>query len=215
MRQFSGLTLYDFQGAPSPRRVRVFLTEKGIVVPTVQVALHQGEQLEASFRAVNPRCEVPALRLEDKTVITEAVAICRYFEELQPDPPLFGKTAVEKALVCMWNRRVEWLGFIPIAETLRNAHPAFKDRALTGPVNFAQIPELAERGRARIPLFFEELDRQLSKHRFLAGERFSIADISALVCVDFAKRVELGPDESQPHLQRWIDEVSARPSAMA
>jgi glutathione S-transferase len=209
------MKFYDCTTAPSPRRVRIFLAEKGITVPTVQVDLRNNEQLTPEFRAINWDATVPVLALDDGTRIADAVAICLYFEELHPEPPLMGVDARDKAIVTQWQRIVERDGFYAVMEAFRNATPGLKNRALPGPHGYAQIPALAERGRERISHFYELLDRQLADHPFVAGERFSIADISALVAVDFARWVKLPVPHEYGHLRRWHETVSARPSADA
>lgn len=209
------MKLYDCRTAPSPRRVRIFIAEKGLDIPRVEVDLRGGEHLSAAFRALNPECTVPVLELDDGTCIAEAAAICRYLEEIAPEPPLLGTDPVDRALVDMWNRRMEWNGSMAVAEVLRNSAPGMKDRAITGPENVAQIPELAERGRARVRRFMADLDGALAERPFVSGDRFTIADITALCTVDFANRVKIGPEAGQRHLARWHEQVSARPSAAA
>ncbi len=209
------MRLYDFKLAPSPRRVRVFAAEKGIALETVSVDLRGGGQFEDGFRAVNARCAVPVLELDDGTRINESVAICRYLEETHPEPPLMGTDPRDKAIVEMWQRQVEIEGFTAVAEALRNSVERLKDRALIGPVPHAQIPELAARGRARIGHFFEMLDGRLSECDFVAGDRFTIADITAMVTIDFASRVEVTPPGTLTALKAWYERVSARPSAAA
>lgn len=209
------ITLYDFTPAPSPRRARILLAEKGIEVENVQVDMTKGEQLSEAYRAINPACTVPALKLEDGTVLTENIGIAAWAEAYKPDPPLLGTTPTEKGLVMTWNARCEFQGLMAVAEILRNSSPGMKDRALTGPVNFPQIPELAERGRKRLPLFFDALDEQLEGREFVAIDSFSLADITALVIVDFAQWVKIQPTEQHTNLNRWREAVSARPSAKA
>ena len=209
------MKFYDCKTAPSPRRVRMFLAEKGIDVETVQVDLASGEQLGEAFRRINPDCVVPALELDDGSCISEVLAICQYFEELQPDPPLMGRGVEERARVAMWNVKVEQQGLLPMADAFRNAAKGLRGRAVTGPQPYEQIPELAERGRQRVVQFFNRLDAQLADHPFVAGDAFSIADISALVLVDFARWVKLDIPEDATNLARWYGEVSARPSAGA
>jgi glutathione S-transferase len=210
------MKLYDFTLAPNPRRVRVFLAEKGIVVPLVQVNLRERQQFTPEFVKANPNCTVPLLELDDGTQIAESVAICRYFEELQPQPPLMGIDPTDKALVEMWNRRVEIEGFLPSADALRNTSSAFEGRALPGmPDGVPQIPALAERGRATAGRLFDKLNRQLSDRDFVTGSRFTIADITALVTIDFAARAKISALEGRDNLQRWHTRVSARPSAAA
>ena len=209
------MKFYDCVTAPSPRRVRIFLAEKGIELDTVQVDLGSGEQLGDAFRKVNPDCVVPALELDDGTCLSEVIAICQYLEELYPEPGLLGATSLERAQVSMWNAKVEQLGLMSMMDAFRNSAKGLVGRALPGPESYAQIPELAERGRRRVLQFFRRLDEQLADNEFVAGERFSVADISALVLVDFAAWVKLPVPEDAQHLSRWYAEVSTRPSAAA
>lgn len=209
------MKLYDYPAAPSPRRVRIFLAEKGIEVPTEEVDLRAGKQLTEEFRRLNPQCVVPYLVLDDGTGICESLAICRYFEALHPEPALFGATPLEQAMVEMWSRRAELEGYLAVGEAFRNATPGFKGRALPGPDGYEQIPALVERGRARTLRFFDLLDERLADSAFLAGERFSVADITALVTVDFARWIKLELPETHANARRWYDAVTARPSAAA
>ncbi|HVM79947.1 MAG TPA: glutathione S-transferase [Stellaceae bacterium] len=206
------MKLYDYAAAPSPRRVTIFLREKGITVPTAQVDLRAGEQFSPAFRAVNPDCTVPVLELDDGTRITDAIAICRYFEEMQPEPRLMGGSPREKAVIEMHQRQMERDGFYAVMEAFRNATPAFKIRAIPGADDYAQIPELAERGRARVARFMERLDAQLAKSRFVAGETFTIADITAFLTIDFARWVKIAVPETCAALRRWQEAVGQRPS---
>jgi len=208
------MKLYDFSLAPNPRRVRMFLAEKGITVPSVQINTRQREQFSESFRKLNPSCQVPVLELDDGTGIAESVAICRYFEDLQPEPRLMGRDPTDKAIVEMWNRRAEIDGFAAVGEAVRNALPMFADRGLAGVEGgVPQIPALVERGKQTLQRFFQRLDTRLAESRFLAGENFTIADITAFVAIDFAKRVEVEPSAGLTHLGRWLAEIAARPSA--
>lgn len=209
------MKFYDCQTAPSPRRVRIFLQEKGLEIETEQVDLSSGEQFGEDFRRVNPDCVVPALELDDGSCISEVVAICQYLEELHPEPALLGISPEERARVSMWNAKVEQQGLYAIMDAFRNSAKGLAGRALTGPESYAQIPELAERGRQRLGHFFDRLDERLSENTFLAGENFSIADISALVVVDFAAWIKVVVPEEASHLARWHAAVSARPSAAA
>jgi glutathione S-transferase len=201
--------------APSPRRVRIFLAEKGLTVPTVQVDLRNGEQFTPAFRALNPDCMVPVLELDSGAAITDIIAICRYFEELHPDPPLMGRTADERAIIESWLRRIEWDGIYVAQEAFRNSPPGLKGRALPGPISLEQIPALAERGRLRLQHFFSWLDARLSDNNFVCGPDFTIADISGMVAVDFSAWAKLKPPEHLDNLQRWYKDVSTRPSAKA
>ncbi len=206
------ITLYDCSTAPSPRRARILLAEKGVTHETVQIDLRSMQQLGDAFRAVNPHCTVPALRLEDGLVLTDNAGIAAYLEARFPEPPLLGRTPAEKADIASWNWRVEFEGLLPIAEALRNSAPAMKNRALPGPVDHAQIPELAQRGLTRLRLFFDTLNARLADRQTLAGSGFSIADISAVVAVDFARVVRVKPGDEHPHLQRWRAAMAQRPS---
>jgi glutathione S-transferase len=209
------MKFYDCTTAPSPRRVRIFLAEKGISIPTAQVDLRNGEQFSDAFRAINPDCTVPALQLDDGTVIGDAIAICQYLEELHPEPPLIGSTPQERAVVAALNRGIERDGFFAAMDVLRNTTAGLKGRALPGPHDYEQIPDLAERGRKRLEHFLRDLDRRLSGRAFVAGDRYTMADISALIVMDFASRLKLAVPEEYTNLRRWYAAVSARPSAKA
>lgn len=206
------ITLYDCATAPSPRRARILLAEKGVAHETVQIDLRQNEQLSDAFRAVNPQCTVPALQTEEGLVLTDNAAIAAYVEARYPEPPLMGRTPSEKAEIASWNWRVEFEGLMAIAEALRNSAPAMANRALPGPVNYAQIPELAQRGLARIQQFMDMLDQHLAGRDFIAAGQFSIADITAVVAVDFARVVRIKPGEQHAQLRRWREAMGARPA---
>ena len=209
------MKFYDCSPAPSPRRVRIFIAEKGLDIPTVQVDLRKGEHLTESFRALNPWCTVPVLELDDGTTISEAVAVCRYLEDTHPEPPLMGVDARDRAMVAMWEHRFEIDGFLAVAEAFRNQARGLAGRALTGPENVAQIPELVKRGRGRVERFFAALDAQLAHHPFVAGERYTIADITAQVAVDFAGWIKMSLPPECSHATEWYQRVSERPSAAA
>ena len=209
------MKFYDCTTAPSPRRVRIFLAEKGISVPTVQVDLRNNEQLTPAFRKINPDATVPSLELDDGTHINDAVGICVYFEAIHPQPALMGETAEEKALVASWQREAERNGFYAVMEVFRNSSPGLKGRALPGPHDYEQIPALAERGRLRVQHFQEQMDARLGQSEFIAGPHYSIADITALITIDFAVRAKMPIPENYEHLRRWYAQVSARPSAKA
>lgn len=208
--------LYESKGSPNSRRVRMFIAEKGISIPVQPVDLGAKEQFSDAYRAINPRSQVPSLALADGPVIAEVPAIWRYLEETYPDTPLLGTTPQSKALVAMWERRAELDGFAPVMEGVRNAVAGLKDRALSGPHDYKQIPELVERSKQRVANFFDDFNERLATGRYVAGDDFSVADITALVTVDFATNALKMPiPEGHIALRRWYDEVSARPSAKA
>ena len=206
------ITLYDCATAPSPRRARILLAEKGIAHETVEVDLRSGEQFGDAYRKVNPQCTVPALRTDDGLLLTDNAAIAAWAEARFPQPPLLGSTPREKAEIASWNWRVEFEGLLSIAEAMRNSAPALAGRALPGPVDYAQIPELARRGLARVQHFFADLDERLAGRDFVAADRFSVADITAVVAVDFARVVKVRPGAEHPQLQRWRAAMGQRPS---
>lgn len=203
------MKLYDGGRAPNPRRVRVFLAEKGITIPLEQVDLGALAHKSPAFAAINPLQRVPALELDDGTVLTESIAICRYLEALHPEPPLFGVGAKDAAVVEMWQRRVELHLFFPIAHVFRNSHPAMKEMEVT------QVPAWAEANKPRVMEFLTLLDAQLKDHRYIAGDRYTVADITGLCAVDFMKVAKLAAPETLGNLKRWHAEVAARPSAKA
>jgi glutathione S-transferase len=209
------MKLYDFALAPNPRRVRIYLAEKRIDVPMVQVNLREQEQLQPGYLAINQFATVPVLELDDGRRIGETIAICRYFEENHPAPPLFGRDAYEKASVEEWQRHIELDGFLAVGEAFRNGMPGWKGRALTGQHGYEQIPQLVERGTQRAMRFFALLDQRLADREYMAGPHFSVADITALVAHDFGVRAKVLNTEAMPNLRRWYAAVSARPSAKA
>ena len=203
------MKLYDGGRAPNPRRTRIFLAEKEIELPIEQVDLGAMQHKSAAYAAVNPLMRVPALVLDDGTVITESIAICRYFEALHPDPPLFGRGALEAARVEMWNRRLELHFLLSVAHVFRNSHPAMKE------MEVPQVPAWAEANKPRILEFVHILDRELKDRQFVAGDRFTVADITGLVSVDFMKPAKLPVPDELKHLKRWHADIAARPSASA
>ena len=206
------ITLYDFPRAPSPRRARIVLAEKSIAHETVIIDMMTAEQMSDAYRAINPHCTVPALRLEDGTVLTDNAGIAAWAEAIVPDPPLLGTSALEKAEIASWNSRIESDGLMSIAEALRNSNPAMKDRALPGPNNYPQIPALAERGLARLATFLEMMNARLAVREFVASDRFSLADITAVVAIDFARAVRVTLSEDHIHLRAWRARMAGRPS---
>jgi glutathione S-transferase len=207
---------YDYLNAPSPRKVRLFIAEKGLDIPTQQVNLRSREQFRPDFLAKNPSGGVPLLELDDGTCLSESLAICHYLEQRFPQPNLMGLDAREQALVLMWNDIQTYEGYLGIQEVLRNGHEAFKDRALGGPVPYAQIPQLAERGRKRAEVYFDRLEARLEASPFIATARFTYADIVGYVYLGFAVR-SLGHDPvaTRPALKRWSETVAARPAIKA
>ncbi|MFU8816087.1 MAG: glutathione S-transferase family protein [Pseudomonadales bacterium] len=206
------MKLYDVTMAPNPRRVRIFLAEKGIAVPTVQVDMASGEHKTPAFLARNPSGKVPVLELDDGTCIGESVAICRYFEAANPQPPLFGTTPAEIGRIDMVNRQLEFELLGPVGQAWVNGPVVAKMAA----GRFEQIPAAKALGEKAARAFYRRLDRQLAQRTFMAGEAFSVADITALCTIDFAsKLVDLKPDPELAHLWRWHAAVSARPSAEA
>ena len=210
------MKLYIWSIAPNPRRVRIYLIEKGIEIPQEEVGVPGKPILDPAFLERAPHRRVPLLELDDGTTISEAMAICRYFEALNPDPPLMGADPLEMARVEMWERMSEFEGLLAVAESFRNAKRSFAGRALPGiPGEMAQIPALVERGRQRAALYFDKLDARLADARYLAGGRFTVADITAFCTVDFARFIEMGVSDDRPHLARWHAEVAARESIRA
>ena len=201
------MRLYDGGRAPNPRRVQIFLKEKGIEVERIQIDLNKHEQRHPDFASINPMMTVPVLVLDDGTAIAETIAICRYFEETHPEPPLMGMNAVEKAIIEMWQRRVELQFFLPVAMAFRHLHPG--GAILEG----EQVGRWGEINQGRARRFMEFLDRELATRPFIAGSHFTIADITALVAYQFLKPGRIAYPEDLPNLQRWYSEVSARPSA--
>jgi glutathione S-transferase len=206
------ITFYDCATAPSPRRTRILLAEKGVAHQTVMVDLAHGEQFGAAFRALNPRCTVPVLRLDDGALLCDNAAIAAYLEAAYPEPALMGRTPLEKAEIASWNWRIEFEGLMAIAEYLRNSSPAMAHRALPGPVDYEQIPELAQRGQARLRQFVDELETRLAGREFVATDAFSLADVVAVVTIDFARAAKVKPGEQHPNLLRWRAAMGRRAS---
>lgn len=210
------MRLYSWDVAPNPRRVRIYLAEKGIDVPTEDVGEPGKPVLRADFLANHGHRRVPLLELDDGTCIGEAMAICRYFEVLHPDPPLMGRDAKDAALVEMWERLAEWEGLHAVSEAFRNSRRSFADRGLAGyDAPMPQIPALVERGTVRMKLFYDKFDAQLADREFVVGDRYSVADITTLCTVDFAEFCGLDIPDGCANLKRWHEAVAARPSASA
>lgn len=210
------MRLYDAPWAPSPRRVRIFLAEKGIEIERVMLDLRQDEHFSDAYLAINPRGTVPALQLDDGEVITESAAICRYLEALYPNPALFGESPIEAARIDSWTRRIENEGYTAAVYAFRNSKPQMEGRGAAGkwpPIPI--IPELATRGAIMWDDFTQALDAHLVEHQWIAGDRFSFADITALVTMDFARSAKLTSSKPGIAVARWYDAASKRPSAAA
>jgi glutathione S-transferase len=203
------MKLYDAGRAPNPRRVRIFLAEKGLEVPIVPVDIGKLEHKSPAFTALNPVQRTPVLELDDGTVIAESIAICRYFEALHPEPPLFGESALERAIIEMWERRMDLGLLAAVAAVFRHLHPAMAE------MEVPQIPAWGEASKPKVLEFLALMDRHLAGAEFLCGERFTVADITGLVAVDFMKPAKIAVPEELRHLRRWHQQVSARPSAGA
>ena len=203
------MKLYDRGPAPNPRRVRVFLAEKRVEVPMVPVDLGALEHKSADFARINPLQRIPVLVLDDGTAIAESIAICRYFEELHPEPALFGRGAREVAQIEMWNRRLELNLLYPVMHVFRHTHPAMKE------MEVPQVPAWAEANKPRIAEFLGIFDREIKDRPFVAGDRYTVADITGLAAVDFMARARLAVPKECANVQRWHAQVSARPSANA
>lgn len=202
------MKIYDTKTAPTPRRVRIFLAEKKIEMEYEQVDLQKGENLSQLMRAKNPIGKVPILELDDGTCISESDAICAYFEALQPVPYLFGETALEKGQIMMWQRQVEFCLFMQVGMCFQHSTGYFKDR-------MTPVPEFGKEAGINAVKFLRVLEQRLSASQYIAGEKFSIADITTLCAIDFARVVHIKLCDKHPHLQRWYQEVNARPSSQA
>ncbi len=203
------MRLYSASRAPNPRRVLIYLAEKGLSLPIEEVDLGALEQRSAEFTALNPFQRTPVLVLDDGTVICESIAICRYFEELHPEPPLFGVGAVGRAMVEMWQRRLELGLLLHVANAFRHAHPYMAE------MEVPQIAELARVSPAKALDAMAIIDRELRDREFIAGERFSVADITGLVALDFTRPARIEIPEEFGNLRRWREALAARPSAKA
>lgn len=206
------IILYDCATAPSPRRARIFLAEKGVLHETVQVDLRGGEHMGEAYRKINPQCTVPVLCTEEGLLLTDNAAIAAYLEAAYPEPPLMGRTPEDKAEIASWQWRVEFEGMMAVADAFRNSSPAMVNRALPGPADYPQIPELGQRSLARVQQFFVILNEQLARRDFIAAGQFSVADITAVVALDFARIIRLKPGEDLPHLLRWRAAMGERPT---
>lgn len=206
------ITFYDNKMAPSPRRTRIILAEKNVPHDTVEIDMMTGEQLSAEYRKINPNCTIPALKLEDGNILTDNAGIAIYLEETYPEPPLLGKTALEKADVASWQAKVEFGLGMPVANALRNANPMMKNRALPGPHDYEQIPELAKRGQQQIDHFLDMFETHLKNREFIVGKSLTVADITACCFLDFARVVGKKITEDTPNIRAWKDGLKQRPS---
>jgi glutathione S-transferase len=209
------MKIFDWSIAPNPRRLRIYLAEKGLKIPTEDVG-GGGEdlKLKPSFIAKYPHAMVPMLELDDGTCVGEVMSIVHYIDTLHPDPPVLGVDAKDRAIVDMWERRANEEGMLAASESFRNSHPMFADRGLPGSAEpIRQLPELIERAKARLTRFFRKFDAQLANNEFVAGKRWSIADATTLCAVDFAKWTDCKIPSDCKHMQRWYEAVNARPSA--
>ena len=210
------MKLYSFPMAPSARRARMFLAEKGLTAEIVDIDLRSGRHLEPAYLAINPQGLVPVLELDDGTRITENIAIAVYLDALKPTPALFGGNALERARVFQWNARIEFEGLLPLADCLRNAHPAFKGRAIPGAVGYEQIPQLAQRGEDRVKRFLQTLNERFAgSQEFIASSACSFADLTAVIFVDMLKMARLELPAGLDPLRNWHDRMRARPSYTA
>jgi len=204
------MKLYTYDPAPNPRRLALFMQYKGIEIETHQIDMMAAEQLGDDYRKINPDCTVPALVLDDGTVLTEVIGICAYLEELHPEKPLLGTTALEKALVISWDHKLFLGVMMSIASMLRNRGDGFRDRALPGALDVPQIPELVERGALQLQDVIPKLDAQLANNAWIAGDNFSFADIDLLVAVDFMAWVKQSVPDECTHLKAWYEKASAQ-----
>ena len=207
------MRFYDFKGAPSPTKVRIVIAEKGLEIPSESVNLRELEQQKDAYRSKHPGATVPMLELDDGTRLTESLAIADYLDHSFPEPNLMGAGPTERALVLMWHDITTLEGYLAVQELLRNSSELFKGRGLPGIEPYEQIPALAERGRKRIAVFMRKIDQRLGESAYLAGERYTYADIAAFVTVGFAKRA-LGQDPAADHeyVARWLADIDSRPA---
>ena len=207
------MKFYDCAFAPSPRRVRMFLAEKGVTPEVVEIDIRSGAQFEPSFRAVNPFCTVPVLELDDGTRLLTTDGCRTWLEEAYPEPPLLGRNSVEKGQVADALHLIMFHGMQAVSDALRNSMPQMADRGVVGPDNYAQIPDLAKRGKARAAKFMGTLEAMIGAKPFVCGDAFTAADIDAFICVAFAKWAEVEPGAEHPNVRRWYEAVGKRKSA--
>ncbi len=207
------MKFYDCSTAPSPRRARIFIAEKGLEIETIDISIRDGAHMTEEFQAINPHCTLPVLELDDGTHLVTSTGIWHYLEAVHPEPPLMGATAAEKGVIADLQWHIEFDGFMAMAEALRNTVPAMKGRALTGPVDYEQISELGERGKLRSQRFLDGIDGMIGDKPFATGDHYSVADIDLMIMVDFAGWLKLKLPEDAANAQRWYQSVSSRPSA--
>jgi glutathione S-transferase len=205
------MILYDYPRAPNPMRVNLFLNEKKIILDKKIVDLSKHENLKPKFLKLNPWGTLPFLIVKGQ-VISESIAICKYFEQLFPSPNLFGKSPLEQAKIEMYRRKIEFDGMLATGESFRNSAKAFKTRAFAGPIKIPQIPALVERGKNRTNLFFDFLDKTLKKRKYVSGNKFSIADIDAYVTLTFAKWIKIDGTDKRKNIKKWKDSLEKRKS---
>ena len=207
------MKLYDFGPAANAQRVRVYLAEKGIEVPTVQLDVRDGAQYEEPYNSMNPFHCVPFLELDDGTVVAESMSICRYLEELYPEPRLYGRTATERAVIDMWSRRFELDGFMPMLHAVRNKVPMFAGRVVPGTrTDLPQLPEMVQRGGEMMNIFLGRIEPHMAKNAFVAGDAFTVADIVGFFAVRMTGMAGIDLEADYPGVARWFGEVSSRPA---
>ncbi len=207
------IKFYDYAPAPSPRKARMVLAEKDIPHENIQVDMMKAEQLSSEFRSINPNCTIPALVLEDGTALFDNLGIAAWAEEYKPDPSLVGQTPAEKGLVMSWVAKCDMHGGISFMEAYRNSHPKMAGRAIPGKENYEQIPELAERGFARLAVFLDDLNAHLEGRDWIALDQFSLADIWAFSILGVTPWIKAAPGEQHPNILRWQAAINERPSA--
>ena len=207
------MKLYDFEPAPNAQRVRVFLAEKGLEIPTEQLNVREDAQFKEPFTTMNPFHCVPFLELDDGTVIAESMSICRYLEEIHPEPALFGRSPEQRAIIDMWMRRFELDGFIPALHALRNHVPFFADRVIPGTrTDLPQLEQMVTRGKEMADVFFARAEPHMAQHPFVAGAEFTAADITAYFTLRLAKALEMDIAGPYPAIEKWFEKISARPA---
>ena len=210
------MKLYDFGPAANSKRVRVFLAEKGIEIPIVELNVREDDQFKEPFTSMNPFHCVPFLELDDGTVIAESISVCRYLEELHPEPSLFGRTPEERGIIDMWNRRVELDGFMPALHAVRNKVPLFAGRVVPGTrTDLTQLPMMVERGTEMADIFLARLEPHMAENAFIAGADVSIADITCWFVINMVNMLGIDVERRYPNIHRWHTEFSARPSTDA